>query len=140
MSMSFETFIEQSQHIECRYKVTEEVYKAFQIVSGDKNPLHTDADFARSKGMPDMVMYGNILNAFVSHFVGMQLPSPDVIILTQDINYHQPVYLNDEIVLDAKVDEYSEAVKMISYKLVFYKVLDDSKQKVAKGHVQIKLI
>lgn len=140
MSMSFEAFIEQSQHIECRYKVTEEVYKAFQIVSGDMNPLHTDANFALSKGMPDKVMYGNILNAFVSHFVGMQLPSPDVIILAQDINYHQPVYLSDEIVLDAKVDEYSEAVKMVSYKLVFYKVLDDSKQKVAKGHVQIKLI
>lgn len=137
--MSFETFIEQSQHIECRYKVTEEVYKAFQIVSGDMNPLHTDADFARSKGMQDKVMYGNILNAFVSHFVGMQLPSPDVIILAQDINYHQPVYLNDEIVLEAKVDEYSEAVKMVSYKLVLYKELNDSKQKVAKGHVQIKL-
>lgn len=138
--MSFETFIEQTQHIECRYKVTEEVYKAFQIVSGDMNPLHTDVDFARSKGMQDKVMYGNILNAFVSHFVGMQLPSPDVIILAQDINYHQPVYLNDEILLDAKVDEYSEAVKMISYKLIMYKVSDDSKQKVAKGHVQIKLI
>lgn len=138
--MSYETFIDQSQHIECRYKVTEEVYKAFQIVSGDMNPLHTNADFARSKGMQDKVMYGNILNAFVSHFVGMQLPSPDVIILAQDINYHQPVYLNDEIVLDAKVDECSEAVKMVSYKLVLYKELNDSKQKVAKGHVQIKLI
>ena len=138
--MSFETFIEQSQHIECRYKGPEEVYKAFQIVSGDMNPLHTDASFAKSKGMQDKVMYGNILNAFVSHFVGMCLPTPELIILAQDINYHQPVYMNDEILLEAKVDDSSEAVKMVSYNLTMYKVLEESKQKVAKGHIQIKLI
>lgn len=141
MSMSFEEFIEQSRHIECRYEVTEEVYKAFQVVSGDMNPLHVDKEFAQSKGMQDRVMYGNILNAFISHFVGMRLPSPDVMILAQDINYHLPVYLNDELLLDVKIEDYSDAVRVVNYKFVMYKLTgEDKKPKVAKGHVQIKMI
>ena len=141
MSMCFEEFIEQSQHIECQYKVTEDIYKAFQVVSGDMNPLHVDKEFAQSKGMQDKVMYGNILNAFISHFVGMCLPSSDVMILAQDINYHLPVYMNDELLLDVKIEDASDSVRVVNYKFVMYKLTgEDKKPKVAKGHVQIKMI
>jgi 3-hydroxybutyryl-CoA dehydratase len=47
-----------------QFVVTQEVYKAFQICSGDMNPLHTDLEFAKSKGFPECVMYGNIINAY----------------------------------------------------------------------------
>lgn len=49
------------------------VYTAFQQCSGDYNPLHTDEEFARGKGFPERVMYGNILNAFVSMLIGESL-------------------------------------------------------------------
>ena len=138
--MELQEVIEQTQHMECTYKVTEDVYKAFQVVSGDRNPLHTNVDFAQAKGFAGCVMYGNILNCFVSHFVGMALPSDDVMIQTQDIQYHKPVFLNDEITLIAEVEEYSEAVRIINYKLKFYRMNAEKPQLVAKGHVQIGLI
>lgn len=138
--MDLNELIEQTQHIECVYHVSEDVYNAFQKVSGDMNPLHTDASFAESKGYSQCVMYGNILNCFVSHFVGMGLPTPDVMIQTQDIQYHKPVFLNDEIKLCAEVEDYSEAVRIINYKLKFYRTNADKPQLVAKGHVQIGLI
>ena len=84
-------------------------------------------------------MYGNILNAFVSHFVGMLLPLKEVMILSQDISYHLPVYMNDEIVLESSIDTVSEAVNAISYKLKFYR-MGEKRQLVAKGHVQIGLL
>ncbi|MBQ3673306.1 MAG: hypothetical protein IJQ84_05850 [Paludibacteraceae bacterium] len=138
--MELQELIEQTQHMECTYKVTEDVYKAFQVVSGDMNPLHTNVDFAKGKGFSECVMYGNILNCFLSHFVGMALPSDDVMIQTQDIQYHKPVFLNDEIKLIAEVEEYSEAVRIINYKLKFYRMNAEKPQLVAKGHVQIGLI
>lgn len=138
--MGLQELIEQTQNMECIYKVTEDVYKAFQVASGDFNPLHTNVDFAKEKGFQGCVMYGNILNCFVSHFVGMALPSDDVMIQTQDIQYHKPVFMNDEIKLIAEVEEYSEAVRIINYKLKFYRTNAEKPQLVAKGHVQIGLL
>ena len=69
--MDFQELVEKSQAFEVTYHVTPDVYFGFQRISSDFNPLHTDEAFAKSKGFPGRVMYGNILNAFVSHFVGM---------------------------------------------------------------------
>ena len=122
------------------YQVTPEVYEGFQHCSQDMNPLHTDEAFAREKGFEGCVMYGNILNCFISHFVGMLLPTPHVMIQSQDISFHKPVFLNDEITLEASIDTVSEAVNIINYKLKFYKYIATGRQLVAKGHVQIGLL
>ena len=138
--MELQELIDKTQHVELVYHVTEDVYNAFQKASGDMNPLHTDKTFAGTKGYPGCVMYGNILNCFVSHFVGMGFPTPDVMIQTQDIHYHKPVFLNDEIKLCAEIEDISEAVRIINYKLKFYRINADKPLLVAKGHVQIGLI
>ena len=138
--MTITELAEQTAHLSHTYQVTPEIYKAFQLCSQDMNPLHTDESFAREKGFPGCVMYGNILNAFISHFVGMCLPTPHVMIQSQDISFHKPVFLNDEITLQASVDTVSEAVNIINYKLKFYKTVETGRQLVAKGHVQIGLL
>ena len=138
--MTISEMAEKSANIQYTYRVSSDVYYSFQRCSNDYNPLHTDDVFSKSKGFEGRVMYGNILNAFVSHFVGMLLPSREVMIQSQNINYHKPVYLNDEILLDAGIDIVSEAVNIINYKLKFRRVTDGKSELVAKGHVQIGLL
>ena len=138
--MQFQELLEKSQAIEVTYHVTPEVYFGFQRISSDYNPLHTDEAFAKSKGFPERVMYGNILNGFVSHFVGMALPSRDVMIQTQDIQFRKPVYLNDVILLKSSIEEFSEAVEIINYKLKFYRMGGEKPELVASGHVQIGIL
>ena len=135
--MQFQELVEKSQAIEVTYHVTPDIYFGFQRISSDYNPLHTDEAFAKSKGFPERVMYGNILNGFVSHFVGMALPSRDVMIQTQDIQFRKPVYLNDTILLKSEIETVSDAVEIINYKLKFYRVAEPKKVLVASGHVQI---
>ena len=138
--MTITELAEQTSQLSHVYQVTQKVYDSFLLCSQDMNPLHTDEAFAREKGFEGRVMYGNILNAFISHFVGMCLPTPHVMIQSQDISFHKPVFLNDEITLQAAIDTVSEAVNIINYKLKFYKMNEGSKQLVAKGHVQIGLL
>ena len=138
--MTITELAEQSAQITHTYHITPDVYYAFQRCSNDFNPLHTDAAFAKSKGYDSCVMYGNIINAFVSHFVGMLLPSRAVMIQSQDISFHKPVFLNDEIQLEASIDTVSEAVNIISYKLKFKRLGEGQPEMVAKGHVQIGLL
>jgi acyl dehydratase len=139
--MTIAELAEQTEKIEHTYQVSPEVYHAFQSCSGDFNPLHTDVAFAQSKGFANCVMYGNILNAFISHFVGMLLPTSEVMIQSQDISFHKPVFLNDQVSLEATVDTVSEAVGIIEYKLKFRRISEGTKPElVAKGHVQIGLL
>lgn len=138
--MDFEEFVEKSQALEMTYHVSQEVYDAFQKCSSDMNPLHIDKKFANRKGFPECVMYGNILNAFVSHFVGMALPSPDVMIQTQDIQFRKPMWLGDEITIKATPEDASEAVQIVNFKLKFYRPAEKKSELVATGHVQIGVL
>lgn len=126
-----------NQQYSQEYIVTEQVYQTFQQCSGDYNPLHTDETFAKSKGFPERVMYGNILNAFISHFIGMVLPTQEVIIHSQEIYFRNPVFLNDHLLLSAQVANISEMVNVVEFKFTFRK--QDGKV-VAKGNIQIGVI
>lgn len=116
------------------FVVSEDVYKIFRQNFGDLNPLHTDEDFAKGKGFSSRVMYGNILNGFISYAIGMELPTPDVMIQLQDIQYKKPVYLNDKLVMNLKTEEIHEAVHVVVF---VYKFTNEQNKVVAKGHIQI---
>lgn len=138
--MLYQDFVDSSRSIEYTYCITKDIFDAFQHLSHDLNPLHTDAGFAQSMGFPDRVMYGNILNAFISHFVGMLLPTPNVVIQTQDIQFRKPVFLGDTILLKSEIQDTSEAVEIVNFKLKFFRTNSEKPQLVASGHVQVGLL
>jgi 3-hydroxybutyryl-CoA dehydratase len=121
----------------CQFAVNSEVYNGFISLFKDENPLHTNSTFAKDKGFSDRVMHGNILNGFLSYFIGECLPSKDVLIQTQDIKFLKPVYLNDQLTLYAEIDEIYESVNSIDIKYFFE---NQDKIKVARGNVQIGLL
>ena len=116
------------------FQVTNDIYKSFQLCSGDMNPLHTDLKFAKQKGFNNCVMYGNILNGFVSYAVGMKLPTSDVMIQTQNILFKSPVFMNDKLEMTIETDEIHDSVNVVILK---FKFVNELKKIVAKGHVQI---
>ena len=119
------------------YAVTPKVYEGFIHTFEDNNPLHTDVVFAKEHGMPQVVMHGNILNGFLSHFIGEALPQKNVIIHSQSINFYLPVFLHDTVVLQAEIAEHYEGVKAFVFKFIFR---NQDGKRVAKGTIQIGLI
>jgi len=122
------------QVFEHQYVVNEGVYQGFITLFRDRNPLHTDESFAKGKGFNSVVMHGNILNGFLSHFIGECLPQKNVVIQTQEIQYSKPVYLNDTLTLYVQVFDVFESVNAVELKFYFE---NQNKLKVAKGKVQI---
>lgn len=119
------------------FSVNEETYKGFIGLFNDRNPLHTDKAFAQSKGFKGEVMHGNILNGFLSYFIGECLPDKNVIIQTQEIKYALPVYLHDRLKLVAQVADRYESVNAVEFKYYFE---NSAGEKVAKGKIQIGII
>ncbi len=119
------------------YQVTEKVYHGFIDIFKDRNSLHTDTEYAQSKGFRDKVMQGAILSGFLSHFIGECLPDKNVIILSNKISFHKPVYLDDQLQLRATVSETSPALQCAT---ITYQFNNTTGVTVSKGEVSIKII
>lgn len=124
-----------NQIFEINFVVTDSIHMGFISIFNDKNPLHTDTEFAIQKGFNGIVMHGNILGGFLSFFIGECLPTKNVIIHSQDIKYIKPVYLNDKLLLKAVVNEIYYSVNTIHFKYNF--INEMSMEIVAKGNIQI---
>lgn len=117
--------------------VSDEVYTGFIALFKDKNPLHTNEGFAMDKGFKGKVMHGNILNGFLSYFIGELLPTKEVIIHSQEIQFKNAVYLNDQLQFKAEVIGFYESVKAVEFKFEFR----NAESKIAaKGKIQIGIL
>lgn len=119
------------------FTVTDEIYHGFITLFKDQNPLHTHATFATEKGFKAEVMHGNILNGFLSYFIGEGLPTKNVIIHSQEIQYKNPVYLHDTLYFKATVVGFYESVNAVEFKFEFK---NSEAKVVAKGKIQIGLL
>lgn len=122
---------------EKRFIVSDNIYEGFIDLFEDTNPLHTNNQFATELGFRGKVMHGNILNGFLSYFIGECLPVKNVIIHTQSILFKNPVYLNDELLFEGIVNEIFESVNAVEFKFNFKNM---ESQVVAKGKIQIGIL
>ena len=117
--------------------VDENICSGFINLFKDNNPLHTDIEFAQSKGFQSKVVHGNILGGFISYFIGEGLPLKNVIIHSQEIKYYAPVFLNDCLAFTAVIIDIFESVGVVIFDFLF---CNQSNKRVAKGTIQIGII
>lgn len=120
-----------------QFFVSNDTHDNFIRLSEDRNPLHIDEKFAQSKGFKGIIMHGNILNAYISYFVGECLPTQNVIIHSQSIQFKKPLYLNDQLAFTAEVTGIFESVNAVEFK---FKFQNSDQTTLAKGNIQIGLI
>jgi 3-hydroxybutyryl-CoA dehydratase len=125
-----EQFVEQ-------FTLTENIYQGFIQLFEDKNCLHVDKSYALTKGFHNVVMHGNILNGFISYFIGECLPIKNVMIHSQEIKYAKPVYCNDTLIFTASITDIIESVNVIVFKFNFK---NSDEVVVAKGKIQIGVL
>lgn len=127
----------ENQIFEQTFIVSDEIYQGFGNLFKDFNPLHTNNNFAREKGFKGAVMYGNILNGFLSYFIGECLPTKNVIIHSQEINFKNAVYLGNKLHFKATVVGVFESVNVVEFK---YEFRNEEQKITAKGKISIGII
>jgi 3-hydroxybutyryl-CoA dehydratase len=85
--------------------VTEADIAAFAEVSGDKNPVHLDAQYAAGTMFKERIAHGMLSAAYISAVFGMKLPGPGAIYISQTLNFKAPVKIGDTVVTTVKVAE-----------------------------------
>ena len=98
--------------------VTAGVIAAFADVSGDRNPVHVDADYAATTMFKERIAHGMLSAAYISAVFGMQLPGPGAIYVSQTLNFKAPVKIGDAVVTTVKVAELLPEKKRAKFECV----------------------
>ncbi len=79
--------------------------RMFARLSGDRNPLHLDAEYAAGTQFGQRIMHGMWAAGLVSAALAMQLPGPGTIYLSQTLRFRRPVHLGDQLTATVTVLE-----------------------------------
>ena len=118
------------------FKATNEMMQSFVEISGDVNPVHTDSNYATSRGFDGMVVYGGILVAQISRMVGMHLPGRDSLWNSLNIQFAHPLLVGQTAELEARVEHISEATSSIELK---FKITSQGKT-LARGSAGVQIL
>jgi len=82
--------------------VTEKMVQQFAEMSGDFNPIHFDEEYAKTTRFGRRIAHGMILGALFSRALNAHIGSGGVY-LSQTLKFTNPVFLNDEIIIELEV-------------------------------------
>lgn len=78
---------------------------AFAEISGDKNPVHLDAEYAASTVFKQRIAHGILTASYISAVLGMEMPGPGCVYVSQTLNFKAPVKIGDTVLAKVKVIE-----------------------------------
>ena len=85
--------------------VTAREVALYAEITGDRNPLHFDAEFAAATRLGRLVVQGGLTTSLFNALVAMRLPGPGSVFLHQEWDYPAPVYVGDTVTAEAEVIE-----------------------------------
>ena len=93
--------------------ISEADVKAYAGISGDRNPVHMDDEYAEKSRYNKRIAHGMISSSFFSALFGTKLPGPGCVYVNQSLNFKRPVYIGDTvtaIITVTKIDEIKSRV------------------------------
>lgn len=130
--------IEVGMQASFKKKITKEMEDAFRQISGDENPLHKDNEFAReiSEGkFQSHAVFGMLTASLYSTVAGMYLPGKYSLIHSfEEISFMNPVFVGDELTVEAEVTDKDEAFKLIRLKVT---IKNQNNKKVSRAKMKV---
>ena len=114
--------------------ILNEVLKFSNLV-GDKHKLHRDIKYIKTKKFKNIICQGLFIASICSSFVKLIFNHKGIIV-KQNFNYRNPIYIDEKFRISAKSDIYDSRFKL--YK-IYFKVSLNKKIK-CDGEIMVKLI
>lgn len=122
---------------ELTHTLTAEDVQVFTQLTGDTNPLHTDAQFARRAGFGGPVVHGMLSAAFISTMIGTMLPGRGALWASQTLEFKLPAHVGDRISVMARVKHKSEALRMLVLEI---SIKNQRGQELVAGEAKVKML
>jgi len=133
MSYFFED-LQVGMSAEFRKTITETDVVLFAGLTGDYNPMHIDHEFARGTRFGERIIHGMMTASLLSSTIGMKLPGPGCIYMSQNLRFLKPVHIGDTVKAVASILEiYPEKQRVKLLTECFVVVHEEPSVKVLEG-------
>lgn len=85
--------------------ITESDVYGFAGLSGDFNPAHINQTEAEQGIFGKRVAHGFLVGSLISATIGMKLPGPGTIYMSQTMQFKRPVFFNDTVTATVEVTD-----------------------------------
>lgn len=96
--------------------ISESDIQTFADVSGDKNPVHLNPEYAKATVFKGCIAHGILTASFVSTVIGTRMPGPGCIYVAQNLKFKAPVRAGDTVKAVCTVTELNEKRKFAEIK------------------------
>ena len=93
--------------------ISEADIQTFAEVSGDKNPLHLNPEYAKETVFRGCIAHGILTASFISTVIGTRMPGPGCIYVTQNLIFKAPVRAGDMVKAVCTVTELNKNRKLV---------------------------
>lgn len=93
--------------------VSESDIYQFAGITGDFNPMHVDQEYAKTTMFGERIAHGMLTASFISTVLGMKLPGPNTIYLSQNVRFLAPVRIGDTLTVTAEAVEKIDSKRQI---------------------------
>ncbi len=97
--------------------VSGEKIDIFAELTGDKNPIHVDEDFARESMFGKRIAHGALSASLISAILGNDLPGPGAVFVELNMRFRRPAFIDDEIIAHAEVVEINARTGRVKMKV-----------------------
>src|ERR1700736_4337781 len=94
--------------------ITEHDITLFAEVSGDKNPIHLDAEYAERSLFGKRIAHGFLIGSLISALLGNVLPGPGSIYLGQTLKFLAPIHIGDTVSVTVEVVALREDKRIVT--------------------------
>jgi len=105
--------------------ITDADIKSFAAISGDRNPVHIDEDYANASRYKKRIAHGFLTASFFSALFGTKLPGEGCVYVAQSLRFKRPVYIDDTVTATVEVTNID-----LKRKRVFFNTVCKVKNKV----------
>lgn len=106
----------EGMHLEWPFSFSIDHMHTFAELSKDYNPLHSDLEFAKSKGFDAPLIHGLLLSSQMSRLIGQELPDQNAILTGIQLDFMQPSFPEDELIFEADLVTKSDSTYSLEFK------------------------
>ena len=93
--------------------ITEEEVTLFARISGDDNPIHLDAEYAKNSIFKQKIVHGFLVGSLISAAIAKELPGNGTIYLSQNLKFLAPVFMDDTITAHIEVIDFPKGNQVL---------------------------
>ena len=118
--------------------ITETDLVLFAGISGDFNPMHVNAEYAKKTQFGKRIVHGIVSVSLIAGVLGMKLPGPGTVHVSQKVDFKKPVFIGDTLTAVAEIlEKFTKKEGKLRFLRIKTDVYNQNKEIVTDGEALV---